>query len=151
MYSTIVSGPISSPTWAKTVFTELVSASVNVIGPKFWPPELASGTPLMVLWGGPVDDRVGRDLAGVQCRGGGDHLEGGARRVALLRGAVEQRLVARSRVELQKSVGIRLGSYSGIETITRTLPVCGSIATTAPLRPGQRRRRAAWCRPRRGS
>ena len=31
--------------------------------------------------------------------------------------------------------GIRFGSYSGIETITRTLPVCGSIATTAPLRP----------------
>ena len=34
-----------------------------------------------------------------------------------------------------KSVGIRFGSYSGIDTITRTLPVLGSIATTAPLRP----------------
>ena len=33
------------------------------------------------------------------------------------------------------SVGTRLASYSGIDTITRTLPVCGSIATTAPLRP----------------
>ena len=45
MYSTIVSGPISSPTWAKTVLTELVSASVNEIGPKLCPPELESGTP----------------------------------------------------------------------------------------------------------
>ena len=35
------------------------------------------------------------------------------------------------------SDGIRLGSYSGIETITRTLPVCGSSATTAPLRPAR--------------
>ena len=35
-----------SPTWAKTVLTELVSASVRVIGPKSCPPEFASGTPL---------------------------------------------------------------------------------------------------------
>ncbi len=33
--------------------------------------------------------------------------------------------------------GIRFGSYSGIDTITRTLPVDGSIATTAPLRPAR--------------
>ena len=35
-----------SPTCAQTVFTELVSASVRLIGPKSSPPELASGTPL---------------------------------------------------------------------------------------------------------
>ena len=33
--------------------------------------------------------------------------------------------------------GIRFGSYSGIDTITRTLPVDGSIATTAPFRPAR--------------
>ena len=31
------------------MFTELVRASVKEIGPKLWPPELASGTPLMVF------------------------------------------------------------------------------------------------------
>ena len=49
MYSTSVSRPISSPTWAKTVFTELVSASVKEIAPKLWPPEFSSGTPEIVL------------------------------------------------------------------------------------------------------
>ena len=49
MYSTIVCVPTFSPTWAKTVLTELVSASVRVIGPKLVPPEFWSGTPLIVL------------------------------------------------------------------------------------------------------
>ena len=48
MYSTSVLRPTSSPTWAKTVLTEFVSASVNEIGPKFSPPKFASGTPLKV-------------------------------------------------------------------------------------------------------
>ena len=43
----------------------------------------------------------------------------------------------------ERATVIRFGSYSGIETITRTLPVCGSIATTAPLRPA-RPATAAW-------
>ena len=49
MYSTSVSAPTRSPTCAKTVFTELVSASVNEIGPKSCPPEFSSGAPLIVL------------------------------------------------------------------------------------------------------
>ena len=137
MYSTSVSRPTRSPTWAKTVFTELVSASVNEIGPKSSPPEFSSGTPLIVLRRGAVDDRVRRDLAGVERRRGGDHLEGRAGRVELLRGPVEERLVRGRCSSAPNCVGIRFGSYSGIDTITRTLPVCGSIATTAPLRPGE--------------
>ena len=42
---------------------------------------------------GAVDDRLRRDLAGVERGGRGDHLEGGARLVELLRRPVEQRLV----------------------------------------------------------
>ena len=49
MYSTSVPRPMVSPTWAKTVLTELVSASVNEIGPKLVPPAFASGTPLIVF------------------------------------------------------------------------------------------------------
>ncbi len=37
----------------------------------------------------------------------------------------------------RKASGIWFGSYSGMDTITRTLPVCGSIATTEPLRPAK--------------
>ncbi len=49
MYSTSVSRPTSSPTCANTVLTEFVSASVNEIGPKLWPPEFSSGTPEIVF------------------------------------------------------------------------------------------------------
>ena len=45
MYSTSVPRPTFSPTCANTVLTELVSASVNEIGPKLVPPAFASGTP----------------------------------------------------------------------------------------------------------
>ena len=48
MYSTSVSGPTASPTFAKAVLTELVSASRIEIEDCEKSPELASGTPLKV-------------------------------------------------------------------------------------------------------
>ena len=65
MYSTSVERPTFSPIWAKTVLTELVSASVTVIGPKSVPPKFSSGTPLTVRGDEPSMTVVGRDLAGV--------------------------------------------------------------------------------------
>src|ERR671923_1509229 len=62
MYSTSVSRPTRSPTWAKTVLTELVSASVKLIGPKLCPPAFSSGTPLMVLGEDPSITVVGVTL-----------------------------------------------------------------------------------------
>ncbi len=78
---------------------------------------------------------LGGGLAGVERRRGGHHLEGRARRVALLRGAVEQRLVRVAVERARTLAGSALGSYVGTDAITRTLPVCGSSATIAPLRP----------------
>ena len=51
-----------SPTCAQTVFTEFVSASVRVIGPKFSPPALASGAPLIVLGDEPFTIESGLNL-----------------------------------------------------------------------------------------
>ena len=41
--------PSFSPTWAQTVLTELVSASVSVMSPKSSPPKFCSGTPEITL------------------------------------------------------------------------------------------------------
>ena len=86
---------------------------------------------------GGVDRRVRRDLPAVERRRGGHDLEGRAGRVQLLGRPVEERLVRRSLFSWPICDGIRFGSYSGIDTITRTLPVDGSIATTAPFRPAR--------------
>src|SRR5947209_15289002 len=48
MYLVIVPRPSCSPTWAQTVFTENVSASVRLVGPKLWLLSFESGTPEMV-------------------------------------------------------------------------------------------------------
>ena len=57
-----MSSPTFSPTWAKTVLTELVRASVRVIGPKSCPPEFASGTPLISCGEEPSTIESGVDL-----------------------------------------------------------------------------------------
>ncbi len=62
MYFIRVSGPICSPTCAHTVFTELVRASVRLIGPKLAPPELASGAPLIVRGEEPSTTESGVNL-----------------------------------------------------------------------------------------
>ena len=82
--------------------------------------------------------RLGRELAAVQRRRRGDDLHRRARRVAALRRAVEQRRVRVVGRELRVDAAARRarwGRSRACETITRTLPVAGSIATTEPLRP----------------
>ncbi len=49
MYSYIVSPPSFSPTCAKTVLTEWVSASVSEMSPKSSPPSFARGTPEILI------------------------------------------------------------------------------------------------------
>ena len=45
MYLAMVGAPTLSDTFAKTVFTELVSAWESVMSPYDWPSSLLSGTP----------------------------------------------------------------------------------------------------------
>ena len=59
MYLYIVAVPTFSPTWANTVLTELVSASVSEIEPNCSPPAFESGTPSMLIGELPLITELG--------------------------------------------------------------------------------------------
>ena len=73
---------------------------VRSIGPKLWPPKLFSGTPEITLPLLPSTTEPGWKRARVERRGGGDHLHRRARRIAVLRRAVDERRVRLVRRQL---------------------------------------------------
>ena len=102
MYFFIVALPSFSPISPNTVLTDFVSASVSVMSPKRLALVVVEGNARDALAVAPADARVGRVAARVDGGDRRDDLEGRARRIARLRGAVQQRgvLVAVERVEL---------------------------------------------------
>ena len=71
----------------------VVSAKVRSMSPKSSPPKLLSGTPEIFLPFLPLTRESGREIARVERGGGGHRLHRRARRIARLRGAVDERRV----------------------------------------------------------
>ena len=109
MYSNRVSSPTCSPSWANQVLTELVSAVSRAIGPKLSVEVVFQRPGPRRRAAGRVDRRFRRDRAAVEPGGRGHHLEGRARRVLALGGAVEQRRFGFVFVQLREFVGDPVG------------------------------------------
>ena len=111
------------------------------MSPNVSPPAFSSGDPADLHPASrPLSIVSGCELAGVERRRRGHHLHRRARLVGALGRPVEQRrrLVVLNRLNVSSVARPRSGRNPGIDAITRTAPVDGSIATTepAPFEPG---------------